>query len=323
MIGRYQTARAFRAALEDRLKQLARAQGIDLMRLRRQVAFDRLLARLFAEPDPPWLLKGGYAFELRLGAQAARATKDIDLSIPAPSRLGAEASQSPQAQNALNARIRDRLQDAAERDLRDGFVFRIGAPMADLDAAPYGGARYPIEARLDNRTFATFHLDVGVGDAIATPPEWLTGQDLLGFAGIPPANAAALSREQQFAEKIHAYTLPRGERTNMRVKDLVDLVLLLRLGLPDTDAVRRALLATFTRRATHEIPLILPPPPDAWLPTYDALAAECGLSDLPMGTALQQLADNWAARSPSPSPSPSPSLSPSPPPSPPPPPSPS
>ncbi len=52
---------------------------------------------------------------------------------------------------------------------QDGFDFRIGEPMTDLDAAPYGGARYPIEARLDARTFATFHLDAGVGDAIVAP----------------------------------------------------------------------------------------------------------------------------------------------------------
>ncbi|HZC07214.1 MAG TPA: nucleotidyl transferase AbiEii/AbiGii toxin family protein [Ktedonobacterales bacterium] len=296
MIGHYQTARAFRAALEERLKQAARAQSIDLMRLRRQVAFDRLLARLFSDSEsaPPWLLKGGYAFELRLGAYA-RTTKDIDLAIPEPRQLGADASTSPQAQNA---HIRERLQDAAERDLHDGFAFRIGAPMAELDAAPYGGARYPIEARLDNRTFATFHLDVGVGDAIATPPEWLTGQDLLGFADIPPVHVAALSREQQFAEKIHAYTLPRGEHTNTRVKDLVDLVLLLNMGLSDADAVRVALHATFTRRSTHELPFILPPPPDAWRTAYDALAAECGVTDLSMDAAVQRLDDYWATISP-------------------------
>lgn len=295
MIGHYQTARAFRAALEERLKQLARAQSIDLMRLRRQVAFDRLLARLFAEPDPPWLLKGGYAFELRLGTHAARTTKDIDLSIPAPNRLGADADQPQQSQNAL---IRDRLQDAAERDLRDGFVFRIGAPMADLDAAPYGGARYPIEARLDNRTFATFHLDVGVGDAIATAPEWLTGQDLLGFAGIPAAHAAALSREQQFAEKVHAYTLPRGERTNTRVKDLVDLVLLLRLGLPDTDAVRRALRATFERRATHPMPATLESPPAEWQAAFKQLAAEVDLGVASLDAAFDEVAAYWGTLAP-------------------------
>jgi len=244
MIGRYQTARAFRAALEERLRQTAREHGLDLMRLRRQVAFDRLLARLFATSDVPWLLKGGYTFELRLRGKA-RATKDLDLSIPDLERLTVGENEPFPDTNSL---IHDRLQEAAASDLYDGFEFRVGTPMADMDAAPYGGARYPIEAWLDNRKFATFHLDVGIGDAITADPEWLTSPDVLGFAEIPPARVAALSREQQFAEKIHAYTLPRRDRANSRVKDLIDLVLLLRLGLSDTDMVKQALHATFARR---------------------------------------------------------------------------
>ena len=139
-------------------------------------------------------------------------------------------------------------------NLDDGFEFRIGVALSDLDAAPEGGARYPVEARLDNRTFVTFHLDVGIGDAMVAGPEWLTGPDVLGFADIPPVRVAALSREQQFAEKIHAYTLPRGEYANTRVKDLLDLLLLLRLGLPDKSMVKQALQATFARRATHPLP---------------------------------------------------------------------
>jgi len=55
------------------------AENLDIQRLRRQVAFDRLLARLFHENNPPWLLKGGYAMELRL--KFARTTRDIDLAI--------------------------------------------------------------------------------------------------------------------------------------------------------------------------------------------------------------------------------------------------
>jgi hypothetical protein len=43
----YATAAAFRRALEDRLHDVAGKESIDLQRLRRQVAFDRLLARLF------------------------------------------------------------------------------------------------------------------------------------------------------------------------------------------------------------------------------------------------------------------------------------
>jgi hypothetical protein len=68
-----------RTALETRLNKLAFNLGLDVQRLRRQVAFDRLLCRLFAGPDPPWLLKGGYAMELRM--QSARTTRDIDLGL--------------------------------------------------------------------------------------------------------------------------------------------------------------------------------------------------------------------------------------------------
>ncbi len=41
----------------------------------RQVAFDRLLARLFRVDSVPWVLKGGYAFDLRF--RTTRSTVDI------------------------------------------------------------------------------------------------------------------------------------------------------------------------------------------------------------------------------------------------------
>ena len=45
--------------------------------------------------------------------------------------------------------------------LDDWFEFTIGPPTIDLTAAPYGGARYSVETRMDGRIFARFHLDVG------------------------------------------------------------------------------------------------------------------------------------------------------------------
>ena len=167
--------------------------------------------------------------------------------------------------------------------------------MADLDAAPYGGARYPIEARLDNRTLTTFHLDVGVGDALSAAAEWLTGPDTLRFAEISPVRVAALAREQQFAEKAHAYTLPRGDRTNTRVKDLVDLVLLLRFGLPDPEMVKQTLRATSARRATHPLPTTLPPPPAEWRAAFADLATEAALAVASVDAAFQEVAAYWQA----------------------------
>jgi hypothetical protein len=68
MTNQYGTPRAFRQALETRLMTQAQATGIDLGRLRRQVAFERILARLAEGPagNPPWVLKGGFALEHRL-----------------------------------------------------------------------------------------------------------------------------------------------------------------------------------------------------------------------------------------------------------------
>ena len=46
------TGAAFRRALEDRLKGTSKNEDVDPQRLRRQVAFDRLLARLFHAGKP-------------------------------------------------------------------------------------------------------------------------------------------------------------------------------------------------------------------------------------------------------------------------------
>jgi hypothetical protein len=76
---KYASGIALRTALEERLKRISREEGVDLQRLRRQVAFDRFLARLFHSAPSDWVLKGGYAMELRF--QTARATRDLDFSV--------------------------------------------------------------------------------------------------------------------------------------------------------------------------------------------------------------------------------------------------
>jgi hypothetical protein len=261
----YATAKAFRKALEDRLNKIAGAEQIQVNRLRRQVAFDRLLARLFRLDPVPWVLKGGYALELRF--KSARATIDIDLTVQ---RVVASS------ENEVNQIVRDMLQDAAGFRLGDWFEYTIGPPIMDLDAAPYGGARYPVEASMDGRVFARFHLDAGIGDAVMQPVEIIECRDWLGFAGIGSPLVQTISREQQFAEKLHAYTLPRNS-VNSRVKDLIDLALLMGSGELERDRVAEALHLTFERRKTHALPSeLLQPPPD-WQGRFRTLAEECRL----------------------------------------------
>jgi hypothetical protein len=287
MIHTYQTARAFRAALEDRINRLAREGGIDHRRLRNQVAFERLLARLFAEQPtpPPWLLKGGFAFELRLG-QRARATRDLDLAIPAPAQI------APPDEHQLEE-IVEVLQQAANRPLGDWFVYQLSEPLKELTTPPYGGATLLVTVLLDQRVFARFHLDVGLGDVLVGAPDWMEASNLLAFAGIAPARVAVLPPAQQFAEKVHAYTLPHDKQESSRTKDLVDLVLLMELGLPEVEQIQLALRATFARRQTHPLPTALPPPPAAWRTPYHQLAEACGLRLATMEEGYSALVEYW------------------------------
>lgn len=262
---KYASATAFRRALEDRLRLIAGKENLTIERLRREIAFDRLLARIFSREDAPWILKGGYALELRM--KEARVTKDIDMALR--ETLGTGSS--------LHEAIFTALEKAAAVDLSDFFVFKIGGIMKDLDAAPYGGARFPVEARMDNRTFVEFHIDIGAGDVVMTPLDTTEGHDWLKFAGIPVPRFPTISREQHFAEKVHAYTLPRPS-ANSRVRDLVDIVLLIK-STPKMNLalVKKAIDATFKRRNTHAVPESLKPPPAEWKNSYAALARQCAL----------------------------------------------
>lgn len=264
----YTSASAFRAALEDRLRARARKSGTNPQRLWSLVAFDRLLARLLKDNDSRFALKGGYAMELRI--RTARVTRDIDLTAVAVNAKGA-------SREAVNEALLAELQSLGAEDLGDFFNFAIGSPSMDLDNAPYGGARFPVEARVDGRTFVEFHLDVGVGDVITGPMEEVEGQDWLDFAAIARPRFRMISREQQFSEKVHAYTLPRKGRPNSRVKDLVDMILLIQLGGMKREVLTKAIRATFERRGTHALPSPLPAPPEDWAKPFAALAKDCRL----------------------------------------------
>jgi len=271
---RFSSAKAFRTSLEERLKAHARKEGLDLQRLRRRVAFDRLLARLFFEPGGPWVLKGGYAMELEF--ESARSTVDIDLTVRR------SISERGGAGTVLRA-----LRVAAELSLDEFFEFRGGQPTMNLAGAPYGGARYPVDSLMNGRTFVKFHVDISVGDVLVDPLQEVRCADWLAFAHVAPPVVTMTSREQQFAEKLHAYTLPRST-PNSRVRDLVDLVILANSNL-DVGLLGTAVKATFGRRATHPLPTELAPPAQGWTAPFDALARQCNLT-VDLGNAFTQVA---------------------------------
>ena len=266
---KYQTAGALLAALSDRLKQKSKKEGLDIQRLRRQVAFDRLLLRLFSKTPSPWVLKGGYAMELRM--KNPRATKDIDLTVKDKKLFSNDLT----VQNSMILRA---LRSFAAIDLKDFFIFQIEDSIMELEGPVYGGARFPVTAKVDGRLFVRFHLDVGFDNILLEPLENIKGEDLLGFAKLHTKSIPTLSIEQHFAEKIHAYTLPRKGQLNSRVKDLIDMVLLVRTKRIKTKKLKEAINRIFEHRGSHKMPDKLKAPPIEWEMPFSVLAKDCLLS---------------------------------------------
>lgn len=253
---KYTNSSAFRRALEDRLRTQSLKTGAPLVRLRKMVAFDRLLARLIAVQADAWVLKGGLALQLRLGDRA-RTTKDIDLH--------ARVEQQS---------IYDTLINASALELGDWFQFEV-AQSDTLSPDQVGGAiRFDVQALLDGRPFEKFHVDIGASDPVVEPIEIIAAPPLLEFADIPVTLIPCYPLSQHIAEKVHAYTFLRLSGENSRVKDLIDILLMAELGQMQGQLLRRALQATFSVRNTHALPDRLPDPPEDWDAPYRRLAKE-------------------------------------------------
>jgi hypothetical protein len=100
------------------------------------------------------------------------------------------------------------LQTAAARDADDFFMDLIGEPVMDLDGAPYGGSRHPVEANPDGRLFARFHLDLGMGDIQREPYEWTEPRVRLTLPGWQravshPSRERSTSRRSSMPTRCH------------------------------------------------------------------------------------------------------------------------
>ena len=269
---KYDTGRAFRQALETRLQGIQHSQNIPLVRLRKQVAFERFMARLQTTQPDTWILKGGLAMQLRLGVQS-RTTKDIDL-------LNRE----------LTGNIFDSLVETASIDIGDWFTFEVGQT-SDAPEDEFGSHRFQVVCRLDGRVFEKFHVDVGLGDLMVGDYDCLRFDPILEFAGIASAEIPCYPIPQQIAEKLHALTREYASGSSTRGKDLVDILLLASLGSIDGVLLSRSVDSTFAVRTTHPVPQKMPSLSNTLRGEYVRLARELGLAFEDFDAAEEALAD--------------------------------
>lgn len=256
---KYKNAQNFRQALDERLKSMASAANASINDLHRQVVFDRFLVRL----DPErFVLTGGYSLELRL--PKSRSTTDIDIYIR-------DQELASLSESEVAAAILFALRRQVEKDLDDYFYFEVERDLAKLHGPTGGGIRCLVVARINNKDYYRFHVDVAVVQGEILEAEYIELPERLSFAGVDSRAVPALQEEEIFANKIHAYTRPRLSQ-NTRVEDIIDMALLIEAGL-DKEKTQYCIRQVFASSEDHQtVPVTLPPPPAGWAKDFQLIA---------------------------------------------------
>ena len=262
--GTYGSPAAFRRAVTDRLRTKAASSRWELPQLQRQLAYDRLLERLYLLDDG-WIVKGATALLARdIGV---RATIDVDLYRMAD-LVTAEAE----------------FRTAAARDLGHWFRFEVG-PGYPVAA---GGLRLPVSALIGTTVFVAFHVDlVAAGIRMTGKPEWAPPMARMDMRSVEQHGYRVYPLVDHVADKVVAILERHGDgsRASTRYKDLVDLVAIVEVAEVDAGEQRAALRSEADRRAVRLPARFGVPDRPAWEVGY---RAEARRSLLPGRQTLEQ-----------------------------------
>lgn len=227
------------ASIRARLLNLAKAEGSDFNQVLVRYTLERLLYRLSQSAHAHcFVLKGALLFTLWYD-MAHRPTRDADLLGFGPSDL---------------ASIGQMFRDIAAVAVEDGIVFEpASVKVEDIrKESGYGGARVLITGELA-KARCRAQVDIGFGDAVTPGPVQAVFPVLL--ADFPAPQLRTYPVYTVIAEKLHAITLLG--MTNTRLKDYLDLSVLLEREALDPTTLATAIAATFTRRGMA-VPTQLP-----------------------------------------------------------------
>jgi hypothetical protein len=220
------------ASIRARLLNLAKAERSDFNNILVRYTLERLLYRLSISPHADsFLLTGALLFTLWY-ALPHRPTRDADLLGFGPSDL---------------ASLCNTFRDIAAIPVDDGLVFNADTVAAKeiRKNAGYAGARVTITAELA-RARCKAQIDIGFGDAVTPGPVDAVFPVMIG--GLPAPQLRAYPVYTVIAEKLHAIVVLGA--TNTRLKDYLDLSVLLSRENLDAGVLASALEATFHRRST-------------------------------------------------------------------------
>ena len=223
----------------DRLKTLARKDGVDPQIMQIRYGHERFLYRLSRTPAADqFILKGAMLMVAWFG-ETLRPTRDIDL-------LGFGDVSETGLLTALRTICGVEVEfDGMEYDPETIQIEEI------RNEDEYGGRRVTLVGFL-GASRILIQIDIGVGDAVAPPAEYIDYPSLLD---LPTPRLRGYRKETAIAEKLHA--MVRLGEINSRMKDFFDVYMLASRNSFEEDALRVAIRATFERRTTS-IPIAVP-----------------------------------------------------------------
>lgn len=278
---KYATTTALRIALEQRLLTQSNDTDISLDRLRRRVVFERVVSRLEVAQPGRWVLKGGMALEVRLRDEA-RLTKDIDLGLRDVVNHGTD--------------LHELLVAALTADpFGDGFVI-TAEPVTQLieDTVGHLTWRSRLAASLGGRPFGRVQLDVSPRGHELSDTDFVSLPNSLAFADVDTPVIEIIDVQRHAAEKLHALARDFGDRENTRVRDLVDVVILVEHHLLDREQLAVATQSVWLERNGELPPKTLPPLPRNWAQRYEQLASEHDLAAATFAQAVALVTAVWA-----------------------------
>ena len=226
-------------SVRARLLNIAKAEQTDFNSVLVRYALERFLYRLgqSAHADH-FVLKGAMLFNLWY-AMPHRPTRDADLLGFGPSDL-----------QSIAQAFREIVAVAVD----DGIVFDAASVRVEdiRKNAGYAGARVIVSAELARARCKT-QIDVGFGDAVTPGPVDAIYPVLIADFAAPHLRTYPVYTV--IAEKLHAIVMLG--MTNSRLKDYLDLSVLLEREALDPTTLAAAIAATFSRRFT-KLPTDLP-----------------------------------------------------------------
>lgn len=251
----YRSEQAFRAALNDRIREVAADLGLAHNDLARRFALQQFISRIFSADPHSWVIAGGTALQFR--TSEARPTADVDLAV------------TRQIYD-----IADQLRTASARRGGEHGHFQVDVRGVPTNPGFYTGR---IAYTLNGTRFAVAKIDIAAQRELPVQPDSITPEPVLRIDDTwPMPPISTMSVPTHLADKLAAMHERHNGLPSSRAHDLADMLIISRSCTVEASELRQAI--EFQKQQRNiAIPEVLQLPSPDWRSTYRNRVSQSGL----------------------------------------------